>query len=206
MAYETAAGYAIPVDQTFRRVVDALRDGKEVEYGFLGVFSENSTVSADAPDSRPEVRIRQVVPGTPATLAGLVQGDIITHIGDASVANTDEFMLSIGRCLVGSEVPLRIVRDTLELTVQATLAKKPVVRSRSSIVSKDDRWWRGMRYDHATVSTSFARLATSTISQVNKCVAVTDVHDGTPAWQQGLLRGMFISHVPEQKLVRLMHS
>ena len=102
MAYETAAGYAIPVDQTFRRVVDALRDGKEVEYGFLGVFPENSTVSADAPDSRPGVRIRQVVPGTPAALAGLVQGDIITHIGDASVANTDEFMLSIGRCPVGS--------------------------------------------------------------------------------------------------------
>ena len=39
--YETAAGYAIPVDQTFRRVVETLKQGREVEYGFLGVQPAN---------------------------------------------------------------------------------------------------------------------------------------------------------------------
>ena len=35
--YESSAGYAIPVDATFRRVLDALKQGREAEYGFLGI-------------------------------------------------------------------------------------------------------------------------------------------------------------------------
>ncbi len=38
---EQAAGYAVPVDDTFRRVVDTLKEGREVEYGYLGVGLEN---------------------------------------------------------------------------------------------------------------------------------------------------------------------
>ena len=39
--YETAGGYAIPVDATFRRAVETLEQGREVEYGFLGVQPAN---------------------------------------------------------------------------------------------------------------------------------------------------------------------
>ena len=35
--YEAAGGYAIPVDATFRRAVETLKQGREVEYGFLGI-------------------------------------------------------------------------------------------------------------------------------------------------------------------------
>ena len=35
--FESAAGYAIPIDATFRRVLETLKQGREVEYGFLGV-------------------------------------------------------------------------------------------------------------------------------------------------------------------------
>ncbi|MHC4176628.1 MAG: S1C family serine protease, partial [Planctomycetota bacterium] len=41
VGYETAAGYAIPVDRTFRRAVDTLKSGREVEYGFLGIQPAN---------------------------------------------------------------------------------------------------------------------------------------------------------------------
>src|SRR4029079_13356173 len=37
LCYEQAAGFAIPVDETFLRVVEALKQGNEVEYGFLGI-------------------------------------------------------------------------------------------------------------------------------------------------------------------------
>ena len=30
-------GYAIPADENFRRLVDVLKRGEEIEYGFLGV-------------------------------------------------------------------------------------------------------------------------------------------------------------------------
>ena len=79
--YETAAGYAIPVDPTFRRVLDTLKEGREAEYGFLGVTSVNL---------RPEealagwhgIRVDRVEPGTPAARFGLKPDDIITAVGD----------------------------------------------------------------------------------------------------------------------------
>ena len=39
--YESAGGYAIPVDATFRRAVETLKRGREVEYGFLGIQPMN---------------------------------------------------------------------------------------------------------------------------------------------------------------------
>ncbi len=41
--YEQAAGYALPVDETFRRVVATLKQGREVEYGLLGVVPQRLT-------------------------------------------------------------------------------------------------------------------------------------------------------------------
>ena len=39
--YESPAGYAIPVDATFRRVLETLKRGREAEYGFLGIRPDN---------------------------------------------------------------------------------------------------------------------------------------------------------------------
>ncbi len=47
--YEQAAGYAVPVDETFRRVVDTLKEGREVEYGFLGVAPDQSQQARNSP-------------------------------------------------------------------------------------------------------------------------------------------------------------
>ena len=43
LGYEQAAGFAIPVDETFSRALKALKQGSEVEYGFLGVELPLST-------------------------------------------------------------------------------------------------------------------------------------------------------------------
>ena len=39
--YEAPGGYAIAVDATFRRAVETLKQGREVEYGFLGIQPTN---------------------------------------------------------------------------------------------------------------------------------------------------------------------
>ena len=39
--YEAPGGYAIAVDATFRRAVETLQQGREVEYGFLGIQPTN---------------------------------------------------------------------------------------------------------------------------------------------------------------------
>src|SRR5262249_42495116 len=37
VGYEKSAGFAIPFDDSMKRIIESLRQGKEVEYGFLGV-------------------------------------------------------------------------------------------------------------------------------------------------------------------------
>ena len=64
---ESSAGYAIPVDATFRRALETLKEGREVEYGFLGVQPANLPAEEVLAGLR-GVRVERVVPGTPAAL------------------------------------------------------------------------------------------------------------------------------------------
>jgi serine protease Do len=68
--YEQSAGYAFPVDETFRRVVDALKRGREVEYGYLGISLDNLRTQPVPSGVRGAV-VDQVKPGMPADRFGL---------------------------------------------------------------------------------------------------------------------------------------
>ena len=94
--YETSAGYAIPVDATFRRVLEPLKEGREVEYGFLGVQPANLQAEEVLAGLR-GVRVERVVPGTPAARCGLKPDDVITAVGDAPIHDADELILEVGR-------------------------------------------------------------------------------------------------------------
>ena len=63
-------GFAIPVDETFRAVVDTLRQGRRPAFGFLGVQPDHLPLS-ERQRGLFGVRVLRVVVGTPADLAGL---------------------------------------------------------------------------------------------------------------------------------------
>ena len=71
--YETSAGYAIPVDATFRRVLEVLKQGREVEYGFLGIQPANLQPQ-EVLAGLHGTRVDSVVRGTPAARYGLRDG------------------------------------------------------------------------------------------------------------------------------------
>jgi len=98
--YQSAAGYAIPVDQTFRRVVDTLKQGREVEYGFLGVQPVDLPLSERLAGLQ-GLRVERVVPGTPAARSGLRTDDIIVAVDGRPVADSDALMLQVGRLPAG---------------------------------------------------------------------------------------------------------
>ena len=68
--YEKSAGYAVAVDDTFRRVVETLKQGREVEYGLLGVRTRDLTPD-EGRQGRRGIVVNEVIPGTPAAWAGL---------------------------------------------------------------------------------------------------------------------------------------
>jgi serine protease Do len=137
---ETAGGFAIPFDDRLRRIVDKLKAGLEVEYGFLGVTSP----------LRADKDVIDPIPGSPAQKAQLAHGDRIVAVNGKRVTNQDELFYEVATLLAGTRVRLTFVRDGQAPAVaEATLTKsyvpgKIIAANRPAAV-------RGMRVDYTSV-------------------------------------------------------
>jgi len=190
--YQSAAGYAIPVDQTFRRVVDTLKQGREVEYGFLGVQPVDLPLSERLAGLQ-GLRVERVVPGTPAARSGLRTDDIIVAVDGRPVADSDALMLQVGRLPVESRVRLDVVREGRARRLEAVLAKYPVQGHK--VVTNPPAPWRGMRVDYPTAVLDAQGRFPGGMAFPESGVVVTEVERETPAWQAGIRPGVVISRV-----------
>ena len=124
---ETSGGYAIPIDTNVRRMIDVLKRGEEIEYGFLGV-----TVN---PENRTPGRVvvADVAAGLPAARAGMVGGDQIVSINGVPVREQEDLFLNISAALAGTETTIEVMRGGRQLTFKVRLAKsthpEPVIAS-----------------------------------------------------------------------------
>ncbi len=195
--YEQSAGYAFPVDDTFRRVVDALKRGREVEYGYLGISLDNLRTQAVLSGVRGAV-VDRVEPGMPADRFGLESGDVITAVGGKPIYDADGLVLEVGRLPVDSVVRLEILRDGRARQLDVTLTKLNVHGKK--IVTDPGPAWRGMRVDY--LSAGIEPFARGTLGgpAFDEGVIVTDVQADTLAWQAGLRPGMLISHVERTQI------
>ena len=145
--YESAAGYAIPVDATFRRVLDALEQGREAEYGFLGIQPANLQPPEIAAGLQ-GIRAHGIVPGTPAARSGLREDDIITSVNGAPIYDSDSLVLEVGRLPVEAVAHLGVIRNGTRQTIDVVLGKYPV-RGRKVVTVRPEAW-RGVRVDYAS--------------------------------------------------------
>lgn len=198
--YQRDAAYAIPVDATFRRIVDELKQGREVQYGFLGIQPANLTRD-EVLAGRQGMRIDRVMPGpgSPAAAAGLRAGDVITAVGGRPIFDADQLVLEVGRFPVDSVVPVTILRDGRRRTINARLGKFPVRGTK--IVTNGPPAWRGIQVDYPTAVVDPRFRAPGESVFFEDAVLVTEVEEKSPAWQAGLRAGMSISHV-EGRAVR----
>ncbi|MBL8826244.1 MAG: trypsin-like peptidase domain-containing protein, partial [Planctomycetaceae bacterium] len=137
--FEQAAGYAIPIDDTFRRVVDTLKQGKAVEYGFLGI-SPGMIVRPEIANGRHGLVVDHVTPGGPASRAGLRGGELVTHIDGEPVYDFDDLRLLVGRFAAGATTSLTYERPESRQTqvvpiVLAKYRKQSMAKARDPIVS-----------------------------------------------------------------------
>ena len=192
--YEAAGGYAIPVDQTFRRALETLKLGREVEYGFLGIQPVNLQ-PREILAGQHGIRVGQVVPGTPAARYGLKAGDVVTAVDDTPLHDADGLVLSVGRLPVEAIARLSVLRGDRPRTIEVTLDKY-AVRGKK-IVTTLDPAWRGLRVDYATAVVDEAGTFRGGMSFLDDAVVVIDVAEGSPTWAAGLRRGMLITHIDD---------
>jgi serine protease Do len=197
--YDQAAGYAIPVDDAFRRIVQTLRDGREVEYGLLGVrlhpMGDRGGILGAA--SRGAL-VQEVMPGAPADRAGLKAGDVITEVAGAPVFSSDSLMLAVSQQPPLATTPIRFLRNGREQTARVELSKSQ--QHGEQIVTAPTETWRGLRVDFATAVENYATAARQGGTDPRGCVAVRHVEPHSPAWKAGLRTGTFISHVAHRQV------
>ncbi len=190
--YETAAGYAVSVDETFRRVIDRLKEGREVEYGFLGVYPMN-LADYELRQGLHGARVASVEAASPAERYGLRPGDVVTHVAGRPIFDRDELFLQVGRLPVEAQVELTVLRENETQNIRVTLAKFPVRGEK--VITAPQPSWRGLRVDYATaLPIDVPRPATARIDP-DGCVTVIEVEKDSPAAAAGLQVGMYISQV-----------
>ena len=161
-------GYALPIDANGKRIVDVLRRGEEVEYGFLGVrIRDGLTLSTVSEHS-------------PAWNAGLRPFDTITHINGYPATRYEDLLLHAGTALAGTRIKLRVrggdgaFRNT-ELTLAKFKNESPYIASK-----RPDPVF-GLRVDYGSVIVQPARATMNGNEAVPQGVAVREVVANSPA-------------------------
>ena len=72
------------------------------------------------------VFITNVEPGSPASEAGIQDGDIITRVGDIALDETHSYVNALFSYQPGDQIPLVIVRNGQQTELQITLGEAPV--------------------------------------------------------------------------------
>ncbi len=105
-------GFAIPTDRDVLKLVNDLKDGREVVHGFLGV-----TVSQPTPANRSVAglvdggaRIDSVDPKSPAGEVAMQAGDIVAAINGQVVRDGDHLVRQIALADVGKPISLTVHR------------------------------------------------------------------------------------------------
>jgi S1-C subfamily serine protease len=192
--YEQSAGYAFPVDATFRRVVETLKQGREVEYGLLGIQPAGLSMQEMMRGTH-GTRVHRVVTGSPAQRFGVRDGDVVTAVNDTAIYDPDGLVLEVGKLPVESVVRLSLLRDEQKLDLDVKLAKFPV--SGKKIVTAAPASWRGLRVDYTTVVPETDLLTASNSPSFDEAVVVTEVAPNSPAWEAGLRPRDFICQVDQ---------
>ncbi|RUL88180.1 trypsin-like peptidase domain-containing protein [Tautonia sociabilis] len=182
VGYDPRAGYAMPMDELGRHALDALIEGREVEYGFLGISLDRNGGASNV--------VLEVQPGTPAGEGGLLQGDQIIRVNDQPVSDFDGLVRAVNPLPVGEPAVLTIRRGNEVLTKEVVLSKFPVVGE--VIATNLPEPWRGLRVDYASVASPREDLL---LAMARGGVAVIEVSPETPAEAAGLRAGSIISSV-----------
>ncbi len=187
--HERAAGYAIAVDKAFRRAMGLLMEGREVEYGFMGIRPGELKESERAAGRR-GVRVQSVVNGGPA-VGHVRRMDVVTHIDGTPVDSLDGLLLAIGCSPAHQEIQLRVLRNGDPLNVPVKLTKNRIWGD--SIATVKASPWRGLRVDHPAAMRPF-----SDVWQIpTECVVVREVLKGSPADEAGIRTGMQIHRLED---------
>lgn len=92
---------------------------------FLGVQTEPLTAENRGQGAKGGVMVKEVLPNTPASKAGLQTGDVITSFNGRTVADPEALREDVHNAGIGKQVTLKVMRDNKEKDLTAKLEEAP---------------------------------------------------------------------------------
>ena len=192
------AGFAIPSQIAHSISTQLIAHGK-VEHGYLGI-SMNDVTPDNAHFFRLEdasgAIVAQVSPNSPASRAGLKQGDVIAQLNGQKIANGSALQVAVSEMQPGTSIALGVLREgkpsTINLTVGEFHAKGAEVASNSDAGPQSGRL--GLAVSDLNDN---ARQQLNVPNDVHGAL-VENVRPASPAEDAGLQPGDVILEVDRQ--------
>jgi serine protease Do len=179
---DNVGSFAVPFGVGVRRLIDILRRGEEIEYGFLGISFRPGPV-------RDGVQVDNVIGNGPAQRAGLESGDLIKRIGGETIETQDDLFLQAGLNPAGSIVKVQVLRGGVSRTLELQLGK---FHNESPFIASNRPAARfGLRVDPAVIYCQ--RERGEAVPAVG--VVVREVQPVSPADKAHLQSGKLVTQV-----------
>jgi len=179
-------GFAIPVNMV-QDVMHQLIEHGEVKRGRLGIYIQDLTedlAKAFGMKTMTGAVVSQVMQDSPAEKAGLRAGDVIVSVNKRKVASTADLRNIIGLLRIGSKVNLKVVRNGKTHKISAIVTEQERVKVKGEKISKQ-------------LSGAVLAIVEEDGNFEDRVdgIQVTDIAEGSAAWQAGLRRGDIIISV-----------
>lgn len=185
-------GFAIPANMV-RAIMAELIENGSVQRGYIGIAVQGlnaQLAEAFGVDRKDGVVVLDVEPNSPASEAGLREGDIITRVSGKDIRRVSDYHSKTAVIFVGDEVDLEILRDGRDREVTLEIG--------------DSSWEKmsGERVDGRLAGTSLQNFR-SEEGSAGSGVVVTKVEASSAAWRHGLRPGDVIVSANRQTVRNL---
>jgi serine protease Do len=192
-------GFAIPINMA-RRVADQLIDKGKVVRGYLGVVPQEVTTELaeglGLKSGAGGVIVASVQEESPASQAGLEQGDVIIRFDGKEVSGVDKFRQMVAETKVGAKVELVVVRNRKEQKIKATIGELPDETTLKQEPAKEDSPWLGIKRVLAVNAPEAQQMGI----REKQGVVIREVEPGSPADEAGLRAGDVIKKVDDRTI------
>ena len=184
-----------------KQVTDQLKQYGRTKRGWLGVLiQEISQEIADSlgMKSANGALVSSATEGGPAEKAGVKTGDVILKFNNIDIENMKELPKVVAGTPVGKSVPLVILRNGKELSLNVVLGELELAEKENLIGQPSNSVGDKKEYDKlgfVAEELNAKNKSKFNLKNIDKGVIITSVKDQSPAQAAGLVPGMVIIRV-----------
>ncbi|MDD5644162.1 MAG: trypsin-like peptidase domain-containing protein [bacterium] len=189
--------FAVPANRA-KEIVPRLMEGKEIEYGWIGVWLQSVTADIALKldySVKGGALIWHIDSGSPADKAGLRKGDIVIGFDAKKIELTQQLGDLIMFSKVGTSHKLTFLRMGKIMEADVVIGKKPGTdESKTSYSAEPLRTvsWRDMEI--SDISPALKKRYNIDIGDMNG-ILVLRVRPGSEAYKKGIVPGLIIDEI-----------